>query len=158
MATRGSSKVFLVNLTSGKKRQITPEGDGFSYSEAIFARDGKSVLLASDFEREFPALCQIQIGSLNHASQLTVLAEYPKGSLEDFALSPDGKSAVLFWNVSGATQITLLDMNTFTQVEGPRLPAEIASSPTFSPDGRTLAFSLTGAEYEHGFPGGRLIF
>jgi dipeptidyl aminopeptidase/acylaminoacyl peptidase len=150
MANRGSSKIFLVHLGSSEKEDISPLGDEFSHSEARFTKDGKSVLFASDFNREFPVLCQIRIDASKQGLEPKVLAENPEGGLEEFALSPDGKTAVLFWNVSGATQITILHLDCLSQAKGPTLPAEIASSPVFSPDGRSLAFNLMGPAVPQG--------
>lgn len=144
MEDRVANSLFLVDFKTGEKVLISPEKGGTAYNDAKFSKDGNLVFLSANYNRNFSAFCRISIASTTKPSFIETIAENPLGDLEDFALSPDGKIAVLFWNVAGATEIELLQIDSLTREKGPNLPAEMGSFPVFSPDGRLLAFTLSG--------------
>jgi dipeptidyl aminopeptidase/acylaminoacyl peptidase len=75
-----------------------------------------------------------------------VLAERPDADLEQIALTADGRTALLSWNVAGRSECELLDLNTGTRAALP-LPEPISDDCSFSRDGRFVAMTLEGPSH-----------
>lgn len=67
---------------------------------------------------------------------------------EDISWSPDGRSLALVSDRTGAAELYILDAATRTMRQITRTPRDPASSPMFSPDGKSVAFvrGASGAE------------
>jgi dipeptidyl aminopeptidase/acylaminoacyl peptidase len=74
-----------------------------------------------------------------------ILAAREDAELQEFALTEEGDTAALSWNVAGRSELSFFDLETLDALPGPELPAEIASGLTFSRDGSRLAFTASGA-------------
>jgi dipeptidyl aminopeptidase/acylaminoacyl peptidase len=76
---------------------------------------------------------------------IRILAERPNAEAEGGILSRDGSRAALVWNVAGRSEMEWLDTKKGSLSAGPKLPFDLVGGADFSPDGRTLAFTGTGA-------------
>ncbi len=140
---RGDNDLYLVDLASGRETLLTPhEGPG-NFSGA-FARDGHAVYLETDAGRDRTAFARIDVAS-GRPGRTTVLAERADAEISSFALDDAGTTAAILWNVSGRSDLELLDLPTGRSVLRPRLPAELAGGLEFSRDGRMLALVVSGA-------------
>ncbi|MFF3442037.1 prolyl oligopeptidase family serine peptidase [Streptosporangium sp. NPDC002721] len=96
----------------------------------ILSPDGTTAYLLSDVGRDRAAL--IAVGEDGAA---TVLAERSGAELDQFALSADGRLAVLVWNDSGRSELEVVETATGRTRPLPPLPAEVVSSIRVSLDG-----------------------
>ena len=63
----GESYIWIVDTASGEKKLVTPKGgEKVSYSGVTFARDGKSLFVATDRESEFQRLARLDLASGAH--------------------------------------------------------------------------------------------
>ena len=60
-------------------------------------------------------------------------------------MSDDGSTAALLWNVAGRSELELFDPATGRRTPVQRVPTEIVAGVTFSPDGRRIAWTGSGA-------------
>ncbi|MEV4218701.1 alpha/beta fold hydrolase [Nonomuraea sp. NPDC049725] len=73
-----------------------------------------------------------------------VLAERADAELDQFALSADGRHAVLVWNEHGRSRLELLDPRTGLTVPLPGLPADVVTSVRVSLDGGVAVLAAEG--------------
>ncbi len=143
LVNRGDNDLYLVDLASGRETLLTPhEGPG-NFSGA-FGKDGRAVYVETDVGRDRTAFARIDVSS-GRPGRTTVLAERPDAEISSFALDDAGTTAAILWNVSGRSDLELLDLETGRSVLRPKLPAELAGGLEFSRDGRMLALVVSGA-------------
>lgn len=82
------SRLWMVDLDDGERRQVSPEDpEPVSYTAAVFGRDGKSVFVVTDRKSEF-----LQLARLDPAARTVIpIAAGIRGDVEELALSPDGR-------------------------------------------------------------------
>lgn len=144
MKSRGSDDVYLVEVATGRAVNLTAH-EGPGEFAGWFSRDGNTVYLASNKDRDLKAFAKLKIGADGTPGAIKVIAERPDAELADFEVNEQGTMAVLMWDVAGKSEISFLDLTTEKMTPGPTLPAELAYSPKFSPDGTQLALVANGA-------------
>ncbi|GAA4195142.1 alpha/beta fold hydrolase [Streptosporangium oxazolinicum] len=105
----------------------------------ILSPDGTTAYLLSDVGRDRAAL--VAVGEDGAG---TVLAERADAELDQFALSADGRLAVLVWNDSGRSELEVIDPATGETRPLPPLPAEVVSSIRVSLDGSLAVLAAEG--------------
>ena len=145
MQNRSDDNLFLLDLARNTEVLLTPHQGPGSFGGGTFAPDGSAVYLSSNAERELAAFCRIALGEEGQPGPIEVLAARDDAELQEFALSDDGATAALLWNVAGRNELAVLNLATLEASVGTALPAQIALSPTFSRDGRRLALVVQGA-------------
>ncbi len=123
------SYVWLFDAQSGGRKELTPrpaEGaEKVAYGKALFATDGKGVLVTTDRESEFQRLAYIDLATGKH----TYLLPDAKWDIDDFDLSPDGKHIAYTLNENGLSTLHMLDV---ANAEG-RASARPGKDPVFNP-------------------------
>ncbi|GIF07526.1 S9 family peptidase [Actinoplanes siamensis] len=135
---RGAREILLRDLVSGTEERVT------SGEQAVFSPGGGCVYARGE-DGEFPALVRFASGTCDPLA--ADLAE-----VESFAITADGRTAAVLWNVHGGeSALDLLDLDhgssSATRVP---LPGPVASGLTWSFDGSTLAFTAEGPGQPHG--------
>lgn len=110
-----------------------------STDHGALSPDGMTAYLLSDAGRDRAAL--IAVGRDGEA---VVLAERPGAELDRFALSADGRRAVLLWNDRGRSELELLETGTGAVRPLPPPPAEVVSSIRMSLDGGQAVLAAEG--------------
>ncbi|WP_231618867.1 S9 family peptidase [Nonomuraea sp. SBT364] len=80
-----------------------------------------------------------------HGGGPVVLAEREGAELDQFALSADGRRAVLVWNERGRSRLELLDPRTGVTAPLSHLPADVVTSIRVSLDGTRAVLAAEGA-------------
>jgi Tol biopolymer transport system component len=112
------SKVHLLDLTTKETRLLTPVEGKVTHLGAQFARDGQSFFCVSDLGAEFQQLVQIP---LDGGARRVLTAGIP-WDVEEFELSPDGRTIALISNEDGIGVLRLLKVESGEEVPQPRLP------------------------------------
>lgn len=145
MRQRSDNDLFLIDLANGTETLLTPhEGPG-SFDHGTFSRDGRTVYLSSNKDRELIAFARLTLDGAGQPGPIEVIAARDGAELQEFAVSEDGTTAALVWNAGGRSDLSFLDLATGAATPGPALPAEIAMGVTFSRDGRQLAMAVFGS-------------
>jgi dipeptidyl aminopeptidase/acylaminoacyl peptidase len=145
MKSRGDNDLYLLDLASGEEVLLTPhEGPGTFYG-GVFSPDGSTIYLSSNRDRDKLAFARVRLDARGRPGPIEVIAAREDAELDDLVVTEDGRTAVLIWNVAGRSELAFVDLQSLQATPGPRLPSEVVWSPTFSRDGRYLAFSATGA-------------
>lgn len=100
------SYIWLVDVAAGQKKLLTPKGqEQIAYGEAKFGKDGKGFYTTTDRESEFQRLAYFDLASL----QPKYLTSDIKWDVDEFDVSPDGRTIAFVTNEDGAGVIRLLD-------------------------------------------------
>jgi len=135
------SKLFVLDLASGKAKEIAPKAGKVRYADARFARDGRSVYVISDRNSDFGRLVQIDIAS----GKDTVLTPDLSWDVETFTISDDDRLLAYSVNEDGFSKVQVRDLVTRRALPQPELPRGVLQSMSFSPDKSKLAFDLSTA-------------
>jgi dipeptidyl aminopeptidase/acylaminoacyl peptidase len=135
------SKLFLLDLASGKAKEIAPKAGKVLYTNARLARDGRSVYAISTKGSDFGRLVQIDIAS----GKDTVLTPDLKWDVETFTISDDDRLLAYSVNEDGFSKVVVRDLVTRRALPQPELPRGVLQNMAFSPDQTKLAFDLSTA-------------
>lgn len=136
------SRIYLLDVKSGTKQLLTPdETKPVAYGGAQFAKDGKSIFFTSDKDSEFQRLRRFDLQT-RLTRTLTPTIEW---DVEEFDLSPDGKTIAFITNEDGVGRLHLIDAKSGKARRAPELPLGIPSRVTWHENGRDLAFNFTSA-------------
>ena len=137
------SYVWLMDVASGKKELLTPKSgaETVAYSNARFAKDGKSAYMTSDLDSEFQRLTKMDLTSRN----VTVLTSALNWDVDEFDLSKDGHWIAFEANEDGISILHVLDTTTNKEVPLPKLPVGVMYGIQWRSNSRELGFSLSTA-------------
>jgi dipeptidyl aminopeptidase/acylaminoacyl peptidase len=137
------SYVWVVDVATGKATLATPKGgpDKVAYHGPRWSVDGKGIYVATDRESEFQRLAYLDLATGRH----TYLTSHIPWDVNEFALSPDGKTIAFEANEEGLGVLHLLDTATGREKPAPKLPPAVIGGLEWRADGTELAFSLSSA-------------
>jgi dipeptidyl aminopeptidase/acylaminoacyl peptidase len=134
--------LYVVDLSSGQKREVEPSTVKVGIAGAKFTRDGQGVYVISDRDSEFARLRYVNL----FTNDKTVISEHIPWDIETLAISRDGHYLAYISNEAGAGKLNLLDLRTHQDLTPPRLPQSgIISSLSFDATGTRLAFGFAAA-------------
>lgn len=137
------SKMYLVDVKKGTKELLTPKTpEKVSYSQAQFAKDGRSVFVATDKDSEFQRLMRLDVAT----RQFTVLTKAIPWDVDEFDLSKDGRTLAFITNEDGVGVLHLMDARTGKELKAPKLPLGVPSNLSWHENSRDLAFNMTSAK------------
>ena len=136
------SRLYLLDVKSGTKELLTPDQEvAVAYSDAKFAKGGKSIFFTTDDGSEFHRLSQMDL----KAKSIRVLTADIKWDVDEFDLSPDGKTIAFITNEDGVGKVHLIDVKSGKELSAPRLSLGIPSNVRWHESGREIAFNFSSA-------------
>jgi len=136
------SRIYVLDVKSQTKQLLTPdEAKPVAYGGAQFARDGKSIFFTSDKDSEFQRLRRMALP----AKTTHDLTPNLVWNVDEFDLSPDGKTIAFITNEDGVGRLHLIDAKSGRQRRAPQLPLGIPARVNWHENGRDLAFNFTSA-------------
>jgi dipeptidyl aminopeptidase/acylaminoacyl peptidase len=138
------SNLYLVDISTGAKKQITPAqagGQQVFYGNAAFSHDGKGIYVTTDRDSDFRRLAFFDLATMTPHYLSTSIP----WDLTSFALSDDGKTIAFSTNENGLSKLYLLDTagNELRPVQN--LPVGVITSLGFHSNSEDVGFSLTSA-------------
>jgi dipeptidyl aminopeptidase/acylaminoacyl peptidase len=117
------SRLWMLDVADGTKRVLTPKNgsEQVLYDTAVFAKDGRSLFVATDRGSEFVGLGRLDLASGSY-SPLTGSIPW---DVDNFDLSSDGSTIALTTNEDGVDVLRLLDADTGREKPAPRLPVGV---------------------------------
>jgi len=135
------SHLWAVDVASGTKKRLTPEGEKVAYQPIGFSRDGKGVYVATDKDGEFQRLAYMDMAG----GGLKYLNNEP-WDVEEAALSEDRQSLAYVVNENGLSTLHVLDLKPGKPRSLPKLPTGQITALHWSENNRDVAFSLNSAQ------------
>ncbi|GAA4590740.1 dipeptidyl aminopeptidase/acylaminoacyl peptidase [Actinoplanes octamycinicus] len=152
---RGARWILFKDLLSGTEEALAPG------EQAVFSPGGGCVYVRSE-DGEFPALVRLAGGAASpdalaagraFAGGTADVLAAGAAEVESFAVTSDGRTAAVLWNVRGGeSALELVDLDhagPAAPVTVP-LPGPVVSGLAWSFDGSTLAFTAEGPGQPHG--------
>ena len=135
------TRLSLLDLKSGKASELAFTAKPARFENARFTPDGRSVIVITDADSDVRRLARIELES----GRGTLLAPDLKWDVESFDLSDDGSMIAYAVNEDGFSRLVVQDLAGGRTLPQPTLPRGVLTGLDFSPDGRTLAVSLSTA-------------
>ena len=138
------SYLWLIEVATGSKALLTPKGgkEQIAYSGAEFSADGKGIYLTTDMNSEFQRLAYFDLTTKKYE----FLTDHIKWDVENFELSPDGKTIAFITNEDGVGILRLLDVASGKELPAPKLPTAVIGGLSWHPQLGSLAFTLSTAK------------
>jgi len=135
------SKLWMVDVGSGKKTLLTRDEEEVAYSGAEFAPDGRGLYVTTDKGSEFQFLAYMNLAD----KSLTPLTSAIKWDIDNFDLSHDGKTIAFTANEAGISKLYLLDTATrkYKPVEG--VPLGVIGAVQWHRNSRDLGLVVNSA-------------
>jgi dipeptidyl aminopeptidase/acylaminoacyl peptidase len=131
--------LYVVDLSTGQKREVEPSPAKVGIAGAKFSRDGQGVYLISDYDGEFAQLRYVNLFS----GEKIVVSGHLSWDIGELALSRDGHYLAYISNEAGIDKLNVLDLRTHQDLVPPKLPmVGIIDSLSFDWEGKRLAFGL----------------
>jgi len=138
----GEGYLYVVDLSSGQKREVDPAAGKVGIAGAKFSRDGQGVYLISDRDSEFKKLRYVNLFTAEKA----ILSDHIPWDVEELAISRDGHYLAYVSNEAGASKLNVVDLRTHQDLTPPRLPAPgIIDHVKFDAEGKRLVFGFSSA-------------
>ena len=139
------NNLWIIDVKTGEKNLLTPKEEGrqVAYWYGQFSKDGKGIYVTTDRDSEFQRLAYIDLAT----RQYKVLTDRFKADVDEFDLSPDGKTLAFVTNEDGIGRLHLLDIESCEEKPGPSLPVGVVSGIKWHPNGRDLGFAFTSARH-----------
>jgi len=140
------SYVWVMDVASGERKRVLPAEDSaagrtIASAELNFARDGKGLFLTTDRDGEFrrASYLDLESGKLESFGP-------SNWDVEDFVLSPDGRTIAMVTNEAGIGVLRLYDADTRRELPKPDVPIGTVGSVGWHQDSTALAFVLNAAQ------------
>ncbi len=137
------SSLHILDLKTGKLRNLRPSSQEIAYGSACFTGDGKGVWFTSDEGSEFHQLRHLDLAS----GRMETLTGGIPWDVEDLELSRDGRTLAFTTNEDGLARLYILDARTrkggARRLEG--LPSGLIGGLRFDSAGRRLAVSVNSS-------------
>jgi dipeptidyl aminopeptidase/acylaminoacyl peptidase len=138
--------LWILDIESGQKTFLTPargSEKAFNGSLAFFRKNGEGVYFITDQQSEFRRLAYLEFAS----KRLDFLTDHIKGDIDEFALSPDGKTIAFVANQDGLGQLHLIDVATGKEMQIPDMPAGVVSGLKWHRRLPYIGFELSTARF-----------
>ncbi|HYK83600.1 MAG TPA: S9 family peptidase [Gemmatimonadales bacterium] len=137
------SYLWLVDVVTGEKTLLTPKvgSDTVAYGGAQFSRDGKGLYVTTDRGSEFRRLAYFDLATQGYR----FLTSDTPWDVEEFDLSPDGRSIAFVTNEDGSSVLHVIDAATGAERRLPHLPTGLVSGVRWRRTGSEVGFTYTGA-------------
>ncbi|WP_047865219.1 S9 family peptidase [Rubrobacter aplysinae] len=132
--------LYSLDLGSGEARLLTPHEGEARFQGVQVAPDGTRLFVATDRDGDFVRLARLDVSTL----ELEYLTPDDR-DVEEVELSPDGRYLAVSRNVDGYSQVMLFS-GRGRRMPDPEIPSGIVEGFAFSPDSRSLAFTLTAPD------------
>jgi dipeptidyl aminopeptidase/acylaminoacyl peptidase len=139
------SNLYIVDTSSGEKKQITPpqqSGSQVFYGAAVFSKDGKGIYLTTDRDSDFHRLAYFDLATMTPHHLTTGI----NWDVEDFALSEDGRHIAFVTNENGLSKLYILETRNNEYRPVGNIPAGVIVRLSFHPNSEDVGFSLTSAQ------------
>ena len=133
------SEVHLLDIASGKMRQLTPKGQ-VAYGGARFAPDG-TIYVITDAEGEFRAMAKLD----PKTGKTARVSGNDTWDVEEFDISKDGSFLAYTINEAGSSRLVIHDLVRRIAPRSPQLPKGVISNLKIAANGE-VGFAFSSAK------------
>jgi len=134
-----TSTLWLIDVSSGNKVLLSPRTDeAESYDYPQFTKDGKGVLVRTDHGSDVRRIARIDLAS----RKITYVPSGSRWDVDEFQLSPDGKTIAFTTNEDGISRLHLFDVITSKEAPAPIIPLGVISDLKWHSNSTDLGFNF----------------
>jgi len=135
-----TSRLWLVDVEKGEKRLLSGNAEKADeyYDSPLFSRDGKGLFVITDRGSNVRRLAYLNLSS----GQFKSLTPAINWDVDEFQLSPDGKTLAFVVNENGVSRLYLLDTEGGDYKPAGDLPIGVISDLKWHNNSTDLAFNL----------------
>ena len=134
-----TSTLWLNDVSAGKKVLLSPKKDEPEfYDFPQFTKDGKAVVVLTDHDSDVRRIARIDLSS----HRFTYIPSDPKWDVDEFQISPDGKTIAFTTNEDGVSRLHLYDLKTSKEITAPTIPLGVVSDLKWHSNSTDLAFNF----------------
>lgn len=134
-----ASTLWLIEVSSGNKVLLSPRTDEVEfYDYPQFTKDGKGVLVLTDHDSDVRRIARIDLTS----HKFTYVPSGSRWDVDEFQVSPDGKTIVFTTNEDGISRLHLFDVITSKEILAPATPLGVISDLKWHSNSTDLAFNF----------------
>lgn len=141
------SDIYVVNLTTGDARLITPRGasaESIMHQPADFTPDGSALLFLSNAGGEFDRLRSFVLGELPEGVKNHQVVEEADWDIVGSGFSRNGRYRVTSINADARTVLRVHETGTGQMLDLPDVPRGDITGVNFSRDGSRMSFVVNG--------------
>jgi len=138
------SRVWVLDLASGRRRRVTPpgpRGDPVAYAKPQFTSDGRAHFATSDRGSEFRQLVLLPVAG----GRERVLTGHIAHDVDDFEVSYDAKRIAFTTDEDGADVLRFIDLTTLKELPRPPLVAGVITGLRWRPHSQEVGFAISSA-------------
>jgi len=134
-----ASTLWLIDAKSGNKTLVSPKGDQPEYYDyPQFSKDGKGVYVVTDHESDMRRIAYIDLATL----KVSYVPSNPKWDVDEFQLSPNGKTLAYVTNEEGVSRLHVFDISANKELAAPEVPIGVISDLKWNKNSTDLAFNF----------------
>lgn len=132
------SSLWVVDVATGAQTRLSPEiARDELYDYPQFGKDGKGLYVVTDHDSDMRRLAYLDL----QTKQFKYLSDNIKWDVDEFQLSPDGKTLAFVTNEEGNARLRLLEVATGKERQVPQLPVGLISDLKWNNNSTDLAFN-----------------
>lgn len=136
------SELWSLDVRTGARNLLTKKGEKVYFSHPRFGDGDAAVYAATDDESDFLALTRLDLKT----GKREPLTAHLSWDVEDFEISPDGKTLAFITNEDGFSRLHLLDLATRKELPVPKIPGDLISDLAWHQKNRELGFTLNDSQ------------
>lgn len=139
------SRIWLVEVASGTKRPLTADSSSgvVSWDGGEFSADGRSIYTTTDLGSEFKRLVKVDVATGRVVPLVTTIP----WDVEEFELSPTGKTIAFVTNEAGLAHLYLFNTTTGSHRRVSGIPSGTIGGLDWHRNGRDLAFTAAAPRF-----------
>lgn len=132
------SRLWVVEIASGKTQWLTPSKEVAYYGEPQFSADGKGIYVITDRDADVRRLAYLDLAT----RKFSYPTDEIKWNVEEFRLSNDGKKLAIIVNEAGLSRLSILDLESKQKKAMTDVPDGILSDLHWHSNSVDLAFNV----------------
>jgi len=137
-----ASRLWTVEVATGKRTQVSPKGVACLYQQAVFAEGDRAIYALTNHGSDFLSVMRLEVAT----GKLTLLVPDPKWDAEELAVSANGKRLAFAVNVEGFSQLRCWNLETGKEMPVPALKPGVLSNLAWRPGSHELGFTLNSED------------
>lgn len=138
------SKLWVINIKTGERRLLSSKGKQGEqyYSSLKFSRDGKGIFVVTDKDFDFRRLAYLDL----RTGRFKYLTTDIRWDVDEYQLSPDGKTLAVITNEDGISRLSLITVNTGRRRQISATPIGVISDLKWHDNSVDLAFNFKSSQ------------
>ena len=137
-----ASRLWTVEVATGKRAQVSPKDVTCLYQQAVFAEGDRAIYALTNHGSDFLSVMRLEVAT----GKLSLLVPEPKWDAEELAVSADGRRLAFAVNVEGFSQLRCWDLESGREIPAPALKPGVLGNLAWRAGSHELGFTLNSED------------